>query len=116
VRGAILDVAIDVRQGSPSYGLSVAVELTADNWRQLLIPRGFAHWFCTLQDNTQLDYKRSGYYQPAAEGGLLWSDPALGIDWPVSAAEAVVSDKDAVLPRLVEFRSPFVFGVQDDLR
>jgi dTDP-4-dehydrorhamnose 3,5-epimerase len=108
-RGAILDVAVDLRTESPTYGRSVAVELSVDNWRQLLVPRGFAHGFCTLEDDTQVCYKLTGYYVPAAEGGLLWSDPALGIDWPVSVGEAVVSDKDAVLPGFAQFKSPFEY-------
>jgi len=86
------------------------VELSSDNWRQLLVPKGFAHGFCTLQDDTQVAYKLSGYYEPAAEGGVLWSDPALGIDWPLSVDEAIVSEKDAVLPLLADLASPFMFG------
>jgi len=109
-RGAILDVVVDIRKGSPTFGRSAAVELSASNWRQLFVPRGFAHGFCTLEDDTQVAYKLTDYYSPAQEGGLLWSDPSLGVAWPVKPCDAIVSSKDAILPRLADLETPFIFG------
>jgi dTDP-4-dehydrorhamnose 3,5-epimerase len=83
------------------------VVLSAENWRQLLVPAGFAHGFCTLEPNTEVVYKMSDFYAPDSERGLLWNDPALGIDWPVTTAEAIVSDRDRGNPPLAEFESPF---------
>lgn len=100
LRGAILDVAVDVRPGSPSYGQWVSATLSAEGGEQLLVPRGFAHGFCTLTDNCEIAYKVDGLYAPQTEGGVLWSDPDLAIDWPVTADKAILSDKDKVLPRL----------------
>ena len=108
LKGAIYDVAVDIRQGSPSYGRWVAAELTAERGEQLLVPRGFAHGYCTLLDDTELFYKVDGPYAPQSEGGVLWNDPALGIDWPVGADEAVLSDKDKVLPVLADL-APVAF-------
>jgi dTDP-4-dehydrorhamnose 3,5-epimerase len=99
-RGAVLDVAVDIRPGSPTYGRHVAVELSADNWTQLLVPRGFAHGFQTLTDGAEVLYKVTGYYAPEAERGLLWSDPALRVDWPVTAEDATVNARDAAWPTL----------------
>lgn len=107
VRGAILDVAVDIRRGSPTYGRHVAVELSADNARQLLVPEGFAHGFQTLTEDAEVLYKVTALYAPAAEGGLLWSDPALGIDWPIPTAQAVVNARDAAWPALADFETPF---------
>ena len=109
-RGAILDVAVDIRKGSPTYGRSVAVELSAENWRQLLVPKGFAHGFLTLAEDCEVLYKVTDYYAPASEAGLLWSDPALGIDWPVNGAPPVINARDAAWPRLADFDSPFTYG------
>jgi dTDP-4-dehydrorhamnose 3,5-epimerase len=106
-RGAILDVAVDVRKASPSYGQHVAVELSADNWTQLYVPAGFAHGFCTLTENTEVLYKVSAEYGPAEEGGLLWNDPDIGIAWPISAGEATLSARDLEWPRFKDFVSPF---------
>jgi dTDP-4-dehydrorhamnose 3,5-epimerase len=100
VRGAILDVALDMRRSSKSFGRWVAVELSAENRRQLFIPRGFAHGFVALAQETILTYKVDGYYAPGSDGGVLWCDPALGIDWGVEPSEAIVSEKDAALPAL----------------
>lgn len=103
LRGAILDVAVDVRSGSDTFGRHVAVELSAENWAQLWVPAGFAHGYCTLTDGAEVIYKVTGYYDPAAERGLRFDDPALGIDWPVSPAGALLSDKDRFWPGLAEF-------------
>lgn len=92
--GALLDVAVDVRVGSPTYGKHVAVELTPDNGKQLWVPPGFAHGFCTLQADTMISYRVTDYYSPEHDCGLLWSDPAIGINWPVSAEKAFLSEKD----------------------
>ncbi len=107
VQGAILDVAVDVRVGSPTYGRHVAEVLSAENWRQLLVPAGFAHGFCTLEPDTEVVYKMSDFYAPDSERSLLWNDPALDIDWPVTADDATVSDRDRGNPPLAEFGSPF---------
>lgn len=100
LRGAILDVLVDIRHGSPTYGRHVAVELTADNGLQALVPRGFAHGFCTLADDTLVQYKVDTHYDPARDLGLLWNDPELGIRWPVDAEAAILIDKDKQQPRL----------------
>jgi dTDP-4-dehydrorhamnose 3,5-epimerase len=109
-RGAILDVAVDIRVGSPTYGQHVAVELSADNWQQLLVPVGFAHGFCTLTEETEVMYKVTGRYAPDCEGGLIWNDPALGIDWPITAGEATTSGRDNDWPTLAQLVSPFTYG------
>jgi dTDP-4-dehydrorhamnose 3,5-epimerase len=100
LRGAILDVAVDLRPGSPSFGRHVAVELTAANALQLFIPAGFAHGFCTLQPDTEVAYKTSDFYAPRHDRSVAWNDPALGIAWPVEAEEAVLSEKDRQAPPL----------------
>lgn len=105
--GAILDVVVDIRRSSPTYGKAIQVELSADNWRQLLAPRGVAHGFCTLTAGAEVLYKVTDYYAPETEGGLLWNDPALGVDWPFSDAEATVNARDRVWPGFGELESPF---------
>jgi dTDP-4-dehydrorhamnose 3,5-epimerase len=107
--GAILDVAVDIRRGSPTYGRHVAVELSAENGRQLWLPTGFAHGFCTLRPNTVIAYKVTDVYSPAHDRGLLWNDPDLAIDWPVAEDRAVLSGKDRVQPRFAELDTDFVF-------
>jgi len=109
-RGAILDVVVDIRRGSPTFGQHVAVELSAENWHQLFVPEGFAHGFCTLQPDTELLYKVSAPYAPDHDKGLLWNDPALAIDWPVTANEAVVSDKDRAQPFLADLELVFSYS------
>ncbi len=106
-RGRILDVAVDLRASSPTYGQHIACEISAEDGLQIYIPHGYAHGFCTLEPDTEVVYKVSDYYNPRAEGGILWSDPALKIAWPVSCDAAIVSDKDAVLPLLKDLTPVF---------
>lgn len=109
LHGAALDVAVDIRAGSPTFGRHVGVTLSAEDGRQMLIPVGFAHGFCTLRPDTLFAYKVTGYYAPDHDKGVLWNDPALAIDWPVTAAAAVVSDKDAAQPTLAELPDYFTY-------
>jgi dTDP-4-dehydrorhamnose 3,5-epimerase len=99
-RGAIFDAVVDIRPGSPTFGRSFAAELSAENWLQLLVPAGFAHGYCTLTPDAEVHYKVSAPYAPQAEGGLLWSDPALDIAWPVTPDAAVVNARDQAWPTL----------------
>lgn len=100
IRGRVLDVAVDIRRGSPTFGRHVAVELSADNHRQLFIPRGFAHGFSVLSEEVVFQYKCDNYYAPQAEGAIAWDDPALGIDWQLPADRVILSEKDRHHPRL----------------
>jgi dTDP-4-dehydrorhamnose 3,5-epimerase len=102
IAGALLDVAVDIRSNSPTFGRHVAVELTAENGKQLWIPPGFAHGFCTLTPDTEISYKVTNYYSAEHDRGLLWNDPALDIRWPVEADKAVLSDKDKRQPSLFD--------------
>jgi dTDP-4-dehydrorhamnose 3,5-epimerase len=99
-RGAIYDVVVDIRKGSPTFGKWQGFILSADNKRQLLVPKGFAHGFCTLVENTEVQYKVDEYYSPEHDRGILWNDPALGIDWPT--ANPILSDKDTKHPLLAD--------------
>ena len=108
-KGSILDVAVDIRRGSPTYGKFVSAVISAEAWNQILVPVGFAHGLCTLEPDTVVIYKVSSTYAPDHDFGLLWNDPDLGIDWPVDAAEVKLSDKDRRQPRLREFDSPFAY-------
>jgi dTDP-4-dehydrorhamnose 3,5-epimerase len=103
LRGAIFDVAVDVRAGSPTYGRWVGAELTADNGAQLYVPRGFAHAYMTLTADTEVLYKIDGYYSPSTERGLRWNDPEVGIDWPLPQADIVINARDRDLPLLADF-------------
>jgi dTDP-4-dehydrorhamnose 3,5-epimerase len=102
VKGAIFDVAVDIRRGSPTFGRYVGTTLSAENWAQLWVPVGFLHAYCTLTAETEVIYKVTGDYDKTAERGVIWNDPEIGIDWPISADEVVLSDKDKVLPRLAD--------------
>jgi dTDP-4-dehydrorhamnose 3,5-epimerase len=102
IAGRVLDVAVDIRRGSPTFGRHVAVELTGENHRQLFIPRGFAHGFAVLSDEALFQYKCDAYYAPESEGAIAWDDPALAIDWGLSPHEIILSEKDARHPRLTE--------------
>ncbi len=109
IAGRVLDVAVDIRKGSPTFGRHVAVELTGENHRQLFIPRGFAHGFAVLSDEAVFQYKCDGFYAPQSEGAIAWDDPALAIDWRIPTADALLSEKDACHPRLADIEPPFSF-------
>jgi dTDP-4-dehydrorhamnose 3,5-epimerase len=99
-RGSIYDVAVDVRHGSPTFGQYVGATISAENWTQIWVPAGFLHGYCTLTEVTEVIYKVTGAYDKAAERGVIWNDPDIGIDWPVPVAKVILSEKDKVLPRL----------------
>lgn len=109
VKGKVLDVAVDIRKGSPTYGKHVAVEMSEDNHLQFFIPHGFAHGFAVLSDTAIFQYKCDDYYHPESEGGLSLLDPTLGIDWHVDLENAILSEKDKHHPLLADFESPFDF-------
>ena len=109
VKGAVLDVAVDIRKGSPTYGQHVAVELTEDNHRQFFIPKGFAHGFAVLSDTALFQYKCDEFYHPEADGGISILDDSLGIDWRIPTANANLSEKDTKHALLKDFDSPFTF-------
>ena len=110
-RGAILDIAVDIRKGSPTYGQHVAIELTEENHRQLFIPRGFAHGFAVLSDVAVLQYKCDNFYAPQADAGIQLRDKDLGIDWKIPTENAILSDKDIKHPYLKDFDSPFDYNM-----
>jgi len=110
IQGRILDVAVDVRRGSPTYGDHLAVELSADSGEQVFVPAGFLHGFVTLDPDTLVLYKVDAPYAPECEGAVRWDDADLGIDWGVSAGDVLLSGKDAVAPAFADFDSPFIYG------
>lgn len=107
VRGAIFDVAVDLRRGSPTYGRWCGATLTAAGGEQLFVPRGFAHGFCTVEPDTEVAYKVDGPYDPASDRGLAWDDPDIGVTWPVTPGAAILSAKDRTQPAFAGFDSPF---------
>ena len=111
VSGAVLDVAVDIRQGSPTYGQHVAVELTAENHRQFFIPKGFAHGFAVLSETAVFQYKCDEFYHPEADAGISILDESLGIDWRIPMDKAILSDKDTRHGMLADFQSPFTYHI-----
>jgi dTDP-4-dehydrorhamnose 3,5-epimerase len=109
IKGRIWDVAVDLRAGSPTFGEWVAAELTAERGEQLFIPAGFGHAFLTLEPDCEVAYKVDDFYAPDCDGGIRWDDPRLAIDWPLPVAAPALSDKDARLPLLDDFKSPFEY-------
>ena len=108
-RGRIMDVAVDLRRGSPTYGQWEAVELDEESMRELYVPVGFAHGFCVLSDVADVMYKQSAYYDPTVERGIAWNDPDVGIEWPLPLAQLIVSERDAAAPRLREISEELPF-------
>ena len=111
IQGSVLDVAVDIRKGSPTFGKHVAVELSAENKRQLLVPRGFAHGFVVLEEDTIFAYKVDNYYSPENDRGIAFDDPELNIDWQLPNRELKLSQKDRVQPKLHETNDLFAYGV-----
>jgi dTDP-4-dehydrorhamnose 3,5-epimerase len=109
-RGSILDVAVDIRRGSPSFGRHAAVVLSAENWKQLYVPVGFAHGYCTLAPDSEVTYKVTAYYDPNSEHGIAWNDPDIAIAWPVHPDAAVLKERDRGLPALAELPDFFRFA------
>lgn len=109
LRGSIMDYAVDIRRGSPTYGHHVSAKLTAEHGEQLFVPVGFAHAFVTLEPDVEVAYKVTDVYAPDCDGGIVWNDPTIGIIWPLPAFGAVLSEKDKLLPTLAEFDSPFEY-------
>lgn len=107
VKGRVLDVAVDIRRGSPTYGRHVAVELTEENHRQLFLPKGMAHGFAVLSDEVLFQYKCDEYYHPESEGAIAWDDPTLAIDWRLPKGDVLLSEKDSHHPKFNEFVTPF---------
>lgn len=110
LRGSVLDVAVDIRRNSPTYGKHVAVVLSAAAWNQIMIPIGFAHGYLTLEPDTEVFYKVSNYYAPEYDSGLLWNDPDLAIDWRAPPDDVILSEKDGKLPLLRDLDSPFDYA------
>lgn len=108
-QGALLDVAVDIRKDSPTYGEWIGVELSAENGKQLLIPKGFLHGFVTLEQDTEILYKCSDYYAPECDGAIRFDDPDISVDWGILPNDAVLSEKDAAAPFLKDFDSPFTY-------
>lgn len=109
LEGSVLDVVVDLRVGSPSYGKSYSIELSAENKLQLYVPRGFAHGYVVLSETAEFFYKCDNFYSKADEGGLIYNDPALKIDWGIDLSDAILSDKDRILPTLAAHEDCFVF-------
>ena len=109
VRGSIMDYAVDIRRGSPTYGRYVSAKLTAESGEQLFVPVGFAHGFVTLEPDVEVAYKVSDIYAPDCDGGLIWNDSTIGIDWPLPKSGAILSNKDKTLPTLASLDSPFEY-------
>lgn len=109
-RGSVFDVAVDIRQGSPSFGRHFATVLSEENWKQLYVPVGFAHGYCTLAPDSEVIYKVSAYYDPQSERGLAWDDPELAIPWPVSEKAAMLTQRDREWPRLRELAACFSYS------
>jgi dTDP-4-dehydrorhamnose 3,5-epimerase len=109
-RGAIFDVAVDIRRASPTYGQHVCAILSSENWQQLWVPAGFAHGFCTLEPDTEVIYKTTEFYSPADERGIFWNDPALGIAWPEVAKNPVLTEKDRRYPALADLPDHFEYS------
>ena len=107
--GRVLDVAVDIRKGSPTYGRSVSVELSAENHRTLFLPRGMAHGFSVLSDDVIFQYKCDNYYAPQSEGAIAWNDPDLAIDWKLPLEDVILSEKDSHHPLFRDFDSPFIY-------
>ena len=110
VKGKVVDVAVDIRKGSPTYGKYVAVELMGENHRQIFIPKGFAHGFVVLSDEAVFQYKCDEFYHPEAEGAIAWDDADIAIPWPLPMSDIILSEKDRHHPQLKDFVSPFEFG------
>jgi dTDP-4-dehydrorhamnose 3,5-epimerase len=110
IKGAIWDVAVDIRHGSPTYGQFAAAELSEANWAQLWIPGGFLHGFCTIQPNTEVIYKVTADYDKAAERAVIWNDPTLNLPWPVAPGDALLSDKDKILPGIEAVEPWFTYA------
>lgn len=110
IQGKVVDVAVDIRRGSPTYGKYVAVELTEENHRQFFVPRGFAHGFVVLSETALFQYKCDEFYHPESEGAIIWDDPDINIDWRIPAEDIALSAKDARHKYLKDFKSPFSFG------
>lgn len=109
-RGSILDIAVDIRHGSPTFGQHVSAVIGAENWQQIFVPKGFAHGFLTLEPNTEVQYKVTDFYAPDCDAGILWNDPALSIDWGVKPEEVILSAKDKIAPKLEEIDTGFVYS------
>ncbi len=113
IRGAILDVAVDIRKHSPTYGRHVALELSAANWKQLWVPPGFAHGYITLESDCEVIYKVTDYWAPESERGIAWNDPDLGIDWRYSASDIIIADKDRSHPCLADVDPGFHYNTRN---
>lgn len=109
VSGRVLDVAVDIRKGSPTYGRWVSCEMTGENHRQFFVPKGFAHGFCVLSNEAVFQYKCDDFYHPEDEGALAWDDETIGIKWPIAKEDVVLSEKDKHHPCLNDFETPFIY-------